>query len=201
VVLTTDTKHEYTVTLAICWAHSRRTFEKALQMEPVTAQHAINIIATLYKIEKYIRGNKLDKGQTLIYRQQHSELIDHAFFIWVYEQRQRPELLHSNPLAKALAYVPIDTNHLERPLRVIPMGRENYLFCWSESDAEQLGILQNLTVTRRIQGINPYTYLVDVLQRVGIHPAKYVIDLLLRVWKTKFADNPLQSDLSIPTSR
>jgi transposase len=58
----------------------------------------------------------------------------------VYEQRQRPELLPSNPLAKALAYVserqsqlkvflsnpdvPIDINHLERSLRVIPTGRK-----------------------------------------------------------------------------
>jgi len=37
-------------------------------MEPDTAQHAINIIATLYKIEKNTRDNKLDKGQTLAYR-------------------------------------------------------------------------------------------------------------------------------------
>jgi transposase len=93
-------KHEHTVTHATCWAHSRRTFEKALQMNLDTAQHAINIIATLYKIEKYIRDNKLDKGQTLAYRQQHSEPIVHTFFIWVYEQRQRPELLPSNPLTK-----------------------------------------------------------------------------------------------------
>jgi hypothetical protein len=48
---------------------------------------------------------------------------------------------------------------------------------------------------------NPYTYLVDVLQRVGIHPGKDVFNLVPRVWKTKFADNPLQSDLSISTSR
>jgi transposase len=67
--------------------------------------------------------------------------------------------------------------------------------------AEQLGILQSLMVTCRIQGINPYTYLVDVLQRVGIHPAKDVLDLVPRVWKTKFADNLLKSDLSIPASR
>jgi transposase len=97
--------------------------------------------------------------------------------------------------------VAIDTNHLERALRVIPMGRKNYLFCWSELGAEQLGILQSLMVTCRIQGINPYTYLVDVLQRVGIHPAKDVLDLVPRVWKEKFADNPLKSDLSIPASR
>jgi transposase len=80
------------------------------------------------------------------------------------------------------------------------MGRKNYLFCWSELGAEQLGILQSLMITCRIQGINPYTYLVNLLQRVGLNPAKDVLDLVPRVWKTKFADNPLKSDLSIPTS-
>ena len=91
--------------------------------------------------------------------------------------------------------MPIDTNHLERALRVIPMGRKNYLFCWTELGAEQLGMLQSLLVTCRLQGINPYTYLVDILQRVSQHPASQVEELTPRVWKTKFADNPLTSDL------
>jgi transposase len=113
----------------------------------------------------------------------------------VSERQSQLKVFLSNP------DVHIDTNHLERSLRVIPMGRKNYLFCWSELGTEQLGILQSLMVTCRIQGINSYTYLVDVLQRVGIHPTKDVLDLVPRVWKTTFADNPLQSDLSIPTSR
>ena len=62
------------------------------------------------------------------------------------------DLVNSAPLAKALRYagnheaqlrvylsdpdVAIDTNHLERALRVIPMGRKNWLFCWSEVGAE-----------------------------------------------------------------
>ena len=85
----------------------------------------------------------------------------------------------------------------ERALRVIPMGRKNYLFCWTELGAEQLGILQSLMVTCRLQGINPYTCLVDVLQRVGLHPASQVEELTPRVWKSKFADNFLTSDLAL----
>ncbi len=50
-------------------------------------------------------------------------------------------------------------------------------------------------VTCRLHGVHPYTYLVDVLQRISIHPAKAVSDLTPRVWKTKFADDPLKSDL------
>ena len=35
--------------------------------------------------------------------------------------------------------VPLDTNHLERVLRVIPMGRKHHLFCWSSKARDLLG--------------------------------------------------------------
>ncbi len=92
--------------------------------------------------------------------------------------------------------VSMDTNHLERALRVIPMGRKNYLFCWSELGAEQLGILQSLLVTCRLQEINPYHYLVDVLQRVSMHPASKVGELTPRIWKEKFQEKFITSDLA-----
>jgi transposase len=91
--------------------------------------------------------------------------------------------------------VPVDTNHLERALRPIPMGRRNWLFCWSEVGAEHAGIVQSLIATCRLHGIDAYTYLVDVLQRVGQHPAARVAELTPRLWKQHFAGNPLRSDL------
>ena len=75
------------------------------------------------------------------------------------------------------------------------MGRRSWLFCWTELGARQVGIIQSLLVTCKLQGINPYTYLVDVLQRISQHPASKVIELTPRVWKEKFADNILKSDL------
>ena len=41
----------------------------------------------------------------------------------------------------------------------------------------ELGMLQSLMVTCRLQGVNPYHYLVDVLQRVSMHPTKDVLEL------------------------
>ncbi len=58
-----------------------------------------------------------------------------------------------------------------------------------------MGMLQSLMVTCRLQGINPYTYLVDVLQRVSLHPASAVNELTPRIWKTTFGDDFLTSDL------
>ena len=93
------------------------------------------------------------------------------------------------------ADVPIDTNHLERGLRVIPTGKKNWLFCWTEIGAERVAVIQSLLVSCKLQGVNPYTYLVDVLQRISEHPASQVVDLTPRVWKEKFSHAPMKSDL------
>ena len=61
--------------------------------------------------------------------------------------------------------------HLERALRPIPAGRRNWLFAWTEVGAGRVGVVQGLLATCTLQGVDPYTYLVDVLQRVGHHPA------------------------------
>jgi hypothetical protein len=44
-----------------------------------------------------------------------------------------------------------------------------------------------------LHGVDPYTYLVDVLQRVAIHPQSTVAELTPRIWKGKFADRAMPS--------
>jgi hypothetical protein len=48
-----------------------------------------------------------------------------------------------------------------------------------------------------LQGVDPYRYLVDVLQRIAMHPDSQVDELTPRRWKTLFADEPLRSDLDL----
>lgn len=95
-------------------------------------------------------------------------------------------LYHSSDMHAPCDYlsdpdVPIDTNHLERALRAIPMGRKAWLFCWTEVGAKYTGIVQSLIVTCRLHDIDPYAYLVDVLQRIGQHPAAQVAQLIPRL--------------------
>jgi transposase len=80
-------------------------------------------------------------------------------------------------------------------LRVVPMGRKSWLFCWTELGAKHVGVIQSLIVTCRLHGIDPYAYLVDVLQRISEHPASRVAELTPRLWKQHFAANPLRSDI------
>jgi len=91
--------------------------------------------------------------------------------------------------------VPLDTNHLEREIRPVALGRKNWLFCWTEVGARQVGIIYSLLASCRLQGVDPYVYLVDVLQRVDTHPARDVHLLTPPLWKQHFAANPLRSDL------
>lgn len=199
------------LTHAQCWAHARRHLFEAQDVEPQVAAQGLEIIGGLYAVEDRIREQKLGATKKLDYRLMHAKPIVERFFAWVSQQFEAQGLLPSNPMTKALAYarerrhglevyltdpdVPIDTNHLERALRAIPMGRRNWLFCWTELGARQVGIMQSLIVTCRLHEIDPYDYLVDVLQRVGQHPASQVHELTPRMWKQLFAGNPLRSPL------
>ncbi len=199
------------VTHAQCWSHCRRHFEQA-QESDAAASEALTLIGGLYRHEQIIRDQALAGADKLAYRSRHSEPIAQAFWAWCDEQCHRLDLRPQDPLSKALTYagsrkaslqvflgdpeVAIDTNHLERSLRPVPMGKKSWLFCWTEIGAERVGIIQSLLVTCRLHGVDPYVYLVDVLQRVGMHPASGVIELTPREWKTRFAADPLKSDLS-----
>lgn len=199
-------------TLANCWSHSRRQFEAVKTIDPLACEEALQLIGALYHNEAHIRDHELEGQTKLDYRTQHSEPIVKQFWQWCEAQQQRPDLFPKHPLQKALNYVrerieplqvflsdpdvPLDTNHVERALRGIPLGRKNWMFCWTEMGARQVGIIQSLIVTCRLHGINPYQYLVDVLQRIAIHPAKQVEELTPRRWKTQFADHPMLSDVN-----
>jgi transposase len=129
------------ITHAQCWAHCRRHVFEAQEAEPQAAAQGLDLIGKLYEVEEHIRANQLGAQNKLDYRLEHAKPAVEKFFEWVNREFESQGLLPSNPLTKALAYarerrnglevfltdpdVPIDTNHLERALRAIPMGR-NY---------------------------------------------------------------------------
>ena len=53
-------------------------------------------------IEENVHLKAQDAAAKLAYRQQYSEPIANDFFSWVHDQRQRVDLLPSNPLSKGL---------------------------------------------------------------------------------------------------
>jgi transposase len=196
---------------AQCWSHARRQFEKAQRAEPRLVAVALDRIATFYKEEAAIREQGLTAEAKLAHRGEYSKPPVEDFFVWLKQTVIREVLLPTNPFGQAAQYaleretalkvflsdpdVPIDTNHLEREIRPIALGRKNWLFCWTEVGARHVGIIQSLLASCRLQGVDPYVYLVDVLQRVDTHLALEVQLLTPRLWKEHFAEQPLRSDL------
>ncbi|MBB1485639.1 IS66 family transposase [Oceanospirillum sp. D5] len=200
------------ITHAQCRVHSRRKFIEAETEYPDRVKEALAMIATLYKEEERIEAQGSDETSKRERRLEKSKPVVDRFVEWCQQQLNLCDLRPSSPLRKALNYVisretelrvlleepnvPLDTNHLERALRPIPMGRKNWLFCWTEVGAEHVGIIQSLICTCKQHKINPYTYLTNVLLRINQHPASQVEDLTSRLWEEKFAENPLRSELA-----
>jgi transposase len=196
---------------AQCWAHTRRYFVKAEEAEPTRAGEALALIGKLYEEEEKIRSAGLESEKVLAARGEKVKPVVDGIFAYLTRELATEVLLPTNPFTKAARYalnrekplrvfleypdVPPDTNHLERAIRPIAVGRKNWMFCWTELGAEYVGIIQSLLSTCRVQGIDPYTYLVDILQRIDTHPAREVELLTPRIWKKEFGENPLRSDL------
>ncbi len=193
---------------AQCWTHTRRKFIEAEDSHPELAVEMIELIRQLYQVETSLNEKGLQANKKQQYRLEHSKPIIDEIVQWCHKQLAK-NLLPKDPLRKAIGYllnretelktflenpnVAIDTNHLEREIRPIPLGRKNWMFCWTELGAEHVGIIQSLISTCKLHKINPYTYLVDVLQRINEHPASKIEELTPRLWKGKFAQNPMKS--------
>jgi transposase len=197
------------ITHAQCWVHSRRYLVNAQISSPDEVDAVLEMIGQLYQAEKHINNKNLSGEKKRQYRLENSKPLVGDVFVWIREQCQREDLTPKHPLTKALKYlqnretelrvfledpdVPMDTNHLEREIRPITLGRKNWMFCWTELGAQHVGLIQSLISTCKLHDINPHTYLTDVLQRVGTHPASKIEELTPRLWKEKFADDPMRS--------
>jgi transposase len=86
-------------------------------------------------------------------------------------------------------------NFASRCYWCLARGHIIWLFCWTELGAHQIGVMQSLLVTCKLHDIDPYDYLVDVLQRISEHPNSKIEELTPRRWKELFASNPMRSAL------
>jgi len=187
---------------ALCWAHIRREFFEAQESQPACAIQALEIIARLYQVEEEIRGSPPEKR--LQTRREKSQPLVDEFFEFIRKKSTQLPLLPSNPFLKACNYaiqrqkglieflsnpdIPLDTNHLERALRPLPMGRKNWLFCWTEVGAKYVAVIQSLIASCKTANINPFDYFCDILPRLDSVKMSEVDSLLPRNWK--LSDHP-----------
>ena len=74
--------------------------------------------------------------------------------------------------------IEIDNNAAERALRGVALGRKNYLFTGSDAGGERAALMYSLIETAKLDQINPYDYLVYVIERIADHPINRIDELL-----------------------
>jgi hypothetical protein len=72
----------------------------------------------------------------------------------------------------------IDNNAAERALRVVALGRKNFLFAGSDGGGESAAAIYSLIGSAKLNGIDPESYLRNVLSRIAEHPVNRIDELL-----------------------
>jgi hypothetical protein len=168
------------------------------------AFEALQRIGQLYAVEKQIRGRSAE--ERLAARQAHSRPIVDALKTWLAAQLER--VSGKSNLAKALHYalrhmdglglflddgrIELDTNTVERSIRPIALGRKNHLFAGSDGGARHWAIVASLVNTAKLNAIEPFAYLKDILERIvaGRIKTNQLDQLLPWAWEPAAAVNP-----------
>lgn len=77
----------------------------------------------------------------------------------------------------------IDNNPVENAIRPVALGRKNYLFAGSHGGAKQAALIYTLVSNAKLQNIDPFAYIKDILSRISDHPYKQIHELLACNWK------------------
>ena len=175
-----------------CWAHVRRKFyDLVMAHKSPVGQQALERIAELYAIEKEIRGQSPEKRRDV--RIERSRPLLESLKQWFEETLGK--LSRKSDTAKAVRYalvrwealrryvddgrLEMDNNAAERALRAVALGRKNYLFAGSDRGGERAAAMYSLIGTAKLNGVDPETYLRDVLTRISDHPINRITELLL----------------------
>ena len=79
--------------------------------------------------------------------------------------------------------VDLDTNPVERSIRPVALGRKNALFAGSDGGARRWAVVGSLVETAKLNGVEPYAWLRDVLNRmVDGHPQQRLDEVLPWNW-------------------
>ena len=191
------------IVLAACWAHTRRKFYDVHQQtgSPV-AQEALRRIADLYAVETKVRGRVPE--DRLAWRRSLSAPHLATFKPWL--EAQLAQIPRSSTLADAIRYalarwasltrflddgrIELDTNPVERAIRPVALGRKNHLFAGSDGGGHRWAIICSLIESAKLNKVEPYAWLTDVLTRmVDGYPANRLDDLLPWNWALNHRTN------------
>ncbi|RVU80955.1 IS66 family transposase [Leucothrix sargassi] len=193
------------VTEVGCMAHARRKFhELHVTEQSLISIEALELFQTLYAVEREI-DERFEKNQTPLprdaqivrqVRQEKAKPVADKLYAWL--QQKRLGTTKNASITKAIEYclkrwtalthylddgnLPIDNNWAENQMRPWALGRKNWLFAGSLESGQRAANVMSLIQSARLNGLDPYAYLADVLKRLPTHPDSQIDELLPHVW-------------------
>jgi len=162
-----------------CWAHARRKFFESKEMNLAIGLEALARIKQLYKVEDAAR--ELSSAERLALRLERSVPLLASMKTWLDEQYAK--VLPKSALGEAIGYslsnwpalcrytedgdLHIDNNAVERMLKLIALGRKNWLFAGSERGGHTAAVLFTIISSAKRHDLNTWAYLCDVLWRLA----------------------------------
>lgn len=181
----------------VVW-HARRHFFDVARKDPSggtgLAALALAWIAKLYEIESHIKDRPPDKK--LQARQSQSRPILEKFHAWLVGHP--PTIPARGELGQAFGYalrqwstlvytengiLQPDNNLIESAIRPVAVGRKSWLFLGAERGGHVAATMYSLIGTCKLIGVEPYTWLTDVLRRLPNHRITLLEELLPFNWK------------------
>jgi hypothetical protein len=197
---TTSSSGDGQIKHAACLAHARRAFVDIVKAAPPgatpgLAHEAVRFFGEIYRIEREIAH--ADPDERWRQRQARTKPLANDMLQWL--QHHGPTLLPKSPLGQAFRYslsnwkaltafvdegqLLADNNTAERAMRPVALSRKNWLWAGSERGGHAAAVAFSLIETARINHVEPYAWLRDVLQRINDHPVTRLDELLPMNWK------------------
>ena len=188
-----------------CMAHAANKFKEADSTDPERVLAAKAWVRNFYDVEDeanaIIVKDKLTGAAAaairLRLRKEQSVPLLASLRQWLLEQKE--QVLPKSPIAAAINYMlnqwealhryttdgdlHIDNNISERTLKLIGMGRINWLFLGSDKGGQTAAVLFSFTATCKHLRIDTFAYLRDMFERLPTHPADRLDELLPHRWQ------------------
>lgn len=166
---------EYGIKRLGCWAHARRKFKEAQDVQPKgktgRADQGLAFIQKLYAIEKRIKDDPPDmryearQNDAIAILKKLKDWLDKSLLSVPPKTAIGKALVYlSNQWERLIGYVddgryPIDNNAAERAIRPFAIGRKNWMFSKSQAGAKASANLYSLIETAKANHLNTYDYL------------------------------------------
>jgi hypothetical protein len=174
--LAANTADEAALIRCHCLAHGRRKFTELEEVWPEECAVVIEALKQVFDHEEEARVQQMNATERLAYHQAYSGPIMVVLKQWLDTQIEERLVEPNSSLGKAIAYLrnhwetltrflqieraPLDTNIVERALKLIIRQRKNSLFYATEHSAYIASMLTSLIATCLHAGVNALEYLV-----------------------------------------